>query len=525
MIGLTGTPDETARSTAVVRRIGRNSGFNILRGVAQFPVAVIIPPAVLAYQGVQEYGVWALLKTFAAYAVVIDLGMTRTVTKYTADAVAVGDHDRASRVIRCYFLLFVVPSLILLCLVAVMSGTIASAFTNGSEGLAERTAQMLTVTGMSVVVLVLAGLFRAFLNGLERMDVAGVLSTLVATVSISASFVALWTGAGLEGLVVADLSIAVLSCLLFVAAAKRLAPWLTLRPRRGDLKELRRVGTFNALTGIQVVVGIGHYQIDKLIVGAFLGVTSLAYYDLAYRLVSILATPFGAVVEAVVPSVSGLVARGETDTVRSVFVNVNSLAALLAAPLYAFTAAFAYNLLAVWTAGAGATGDAALAVRMLCCVFAIGSTTSAADAVLNGWGRLWPSVVSAVLTLVVGTSLSLTLVGTHQLFGVLVAAVIARFLGAGVFWALFARASWGWSSLRSALAGILTPLAVATLLAGFTVFSITRLGTPASNVLQLVVGFCVVASGYAAWLRLTGRDQTLRALATFSLPTRARRQA
>ncbi|MGE5707044.1 MAG: hypothetical protein ACM3YO_01825, partial [Bacteroidota bacterium] len=87
-------------------KIARHSIANVLRYAFSLPIALLLPPYMLARMGGTDYGVWALLGVFASLTSLADLGMGTALSKYVAQYQASGETDRLSILFSTAFLCY-----------------------------------------------------------------------------------------------------------------------------------------------------------------------------------------------------------------------------------------------------------------------------------------------------------------------------------------------------------------------------------------------------------------------------------
>ena len=174
-----------------------------------------------------------------------------------------------------------------------------------------------------------------------------------------------------------------------------------------------------------------HFQLGKLIINYFLGLSYLTYYDLGHRLTSFIFTLLHSLTMSIAPAVSGVYASLGVEKLREVFQTSLKYLTVISTPAFLFTSVFADRIIFVWL-GPGFE-EAAFVLRFLSIPYFISILSCPATAILTGIGLpnivFWSSLIIAVTT----TTLSLILVVKFGLTGIIIATYAAYILGASYF--------------------------------------------------------------------------------------------
>jgi O-antigen/teichoic acid export membrane protein len=175
------------------------------------------------------------------------------------------------------------------------------------------------------------------------------------------------------------------------------------------------------------VVAMIHLQLDKLIINYFLGVNSLALYDIAHRLVFFLWGLCGSFVAPVMPAISKIHASCGIEKSKEVFQTIFKYTSLIICPIFLFVSVFANTLIVAWL-GNGYE-NAVSVLRVLSLAYMINILCGPVTSVLAGIGSykvsFYGSAVASVATILFCPILSAKFGILGCAIGILIAFILA----------------------------------------------------------------------------------------------------
>src|SRR6266436_4482284 len=76
------------------RLLARNAAFNLAGELVSVCVGVICIPFVVRRLGTESFGLLSIAWTLLSYMSLLDLGLFRSTTKFVAEAVSIGEHEK-----------------------------------------------------------------------------------------------------------------------------------------------------------------------------------------------------------------------------------------------------------------------------------------------------------------------------------------------------------------------------------------------------------------------------------------------
>jgi O-antigen/teichoic acid export membrane protein len=282
--------------------------------------------------GPDRFGLYALVTTVVTFTFLFArLGVGDTMRRYMAELDG-RDQRRLGAALASWGLRIGISAAVVAAVVLVLAAGPLSSFFHRSE-----LSGYLLIGAASLLPTAAASVLRNLQRGLQHWRALLWLSLATSPVWVVACAVAVWSGAGIAGVLVVGIAVEIINVGVLAIWASRDTGWPSLRtPMPADLHS--RVLRYNLGLAVLVVMNVIVWQRSELLfLGRFSGPEQVAYYavpfSLTERLTEILP---GAVLGVLLPSLS--FAYGAADPAR--FGEILSTAAryiaMLALPICAF---------------------------------------------------------------------------------------------------------------------------------------------------------------------------------------------
>ena len=268
-------------------------------------------PVYLRFLGYEQYGVWVVLATVISFAQLGQLGIGEAVMKFVAEAYGRKDVDEAAGYVTSSMLILSVTGLTLFAVILLLKGQVVDLFNLTAENRAVAVRLLPYIAALSIYVFIVH-VSTATLSGLGRMDMANYIELSGRIVSLAVSALFLWRNWGVAALALGNAVSYVLVHAASVFMAWKVAG-LTPLSRAGlrfsSCKRLLRYGGgVLGITLLSMLTG----PFSKVMVSRYVGVSSLAVFDIAGRTGVQIKVLFNSALRALMPEVSRLGA-GQTE--------------------------------------------------------------------------------------------------------------------------------------------------------------------------------------------------------------------
>jgi O-antigen/teichoic acid export membrane protein len=365
-------------------RLARNAWSNLLG--AAIPALVMLGTVPLVVKGLGEasYGVYALVTAIVGYFAVIDINVTAGSVKYIAEHNARKDDVRIFETVS--FGLATYAGIGLLGALGLFLG--AGWFVGGVFEVPPQLVPEATATLRLAALGFLAGQLQSYLNSvpqsLMRYDISARLEMVFGTLVPLSTVGVLLLGYGLFEVILLRVVASAVNCVVLWRCIRRLLPDLAWRKPGAAIR--RELLGFSAYSFLSRFATLSYAYADKLIIGALVGVTGLAYFTVASTLANRILGLTYRLSGVLFPAASALAARGELERLRTLYLKASRYVVFLNASVLVLVAVFSYQILYYWMNPQFArAGQVVLAVMALSQF--IDSLTSLPSLVNDGMGH------------------------------------------------------------------------------------------------------------------------------------------
>ena len=338
-----------------------NAAISLVGAIAPALVGLVAIPGLVHALGAELFGllsfIWIVFGTFA----VLDFGTGRATTKFVAELLA---RERATAIPALFWSASAINLGVGLCcgtLLFVLAPWFSAHVVKVPVALQPTAIVALRLTALALPWVVLGGVFRSALEGLQRFDLSNAVQVPVSALNYIAPLIVARMGGSLPW-VVASVCLTRVCAVppLLVLCHKQLP---TLGRPHVEREELRRLLQFGGWLTVSNVVGPLLLSLDRLLVGSVLGARALGLYAPVYELVTRLSLIPASVMAALFPAFSMLTNRNAED-VRRAMRRAQRLLALLMLPAMIVGVSFAPIILRLWL-GAAQTPASVAAMQLL----------------------------------------------------------------------------------------------------------------------------------------------------------------
>lgn len=313
-------------------------------------LGVVLVPVYIRYLGIEAYGVIGLYATLQGMLVILDLGMTPTLTREIArftggerDVVGVRDLLRSIEIVAAGV------GLIAALVIWAGSDWLAHSWLRAQSIPEPELTRALTVMGVVAALRFVEGIFRGAILGLHRQDLYNAIAATMATLRGVGAIVVLATvSRTLDAFFVWQGIVSI-----FTLAALVMATYAALprgdRKGRFSLDALKSIWRFAAgMVGISLLA-LMLTQIDKILLSRLLSLTALGHYMLATVAASALEMLVAPLFQAVTPRLSRLQASGDEADFVTLYHTGSQLVTVTAGAAGLVLIGFPDLVLTAWT--------------------------------------------------------------------------------------------------------------------------------------------------------------------------------
>lgn len=412
----------------------RNTAYNIFGKSWGIILNLAVIPFVVSYLGVERFGLWALLGIVTGYFGLLDLGFGSSFVKYISEYKSTSDDKGLNQVIRIGFVYYFLISLVI-CAVCIPWIPEIERLFKIPLSLSDEATFVLAACLAVLIVQNTLSIFTSVINGLQEMDLVNRIGVLIASLRVFGMVLCIILDYGLKGLMVNQILIATFNGLLMMRASYRRLPHLRLRPWTIDRAVFLKMFRFSMNIQVSRIAQMISFQMDRVLIGYFLNVASVAYYDIALRLSSAMRAFPLMITSAIVPAASELDTKKERDALKSLYFRGSKYLIFLSTPLVCFIILFASDIISVWM-GSG-FGKSAAVLQILAVGYYLNLVSGAASTIAMGMGRTDLEMKYGVLMAVLNLFFSIYLILKMGFYGAALGSAVSLGVGSLYYMHLF----------------------------------------------------------------------------------------
>lgn len=378
---------------------------NILNAAASILLAAITVPLALHFVGLNGFGVWTLAQTALFYVATAETGIGPALQRFISVARGTGEVKRAARLIWSASALYTALGAAVGAATILLAPAIVRLF-DVDQALRADAVEMFRVTGVVMLLALLAGGLANVLQGLERFVAATVATTVAAVVFLIAAPILLAADYGLKGLALAALAQQAVGVVVRVwmirdVLASARPGWIT----RGEARELV---SFSARLQVNVASTLINSQTDKLVVGLVASNATLGAVGIASQAAEAVRFFLGAALGPINARLAVVHGTGDGGGLAALYHRLENTWIRVNIGITALATALMPALIIAWVGED--TGDATQFATILTFGYCVSVLSGPALAYLRAIGRINPEALlglgliaaNVVLTVVLG---------------------------------------------------------------------------------------------------------------------------
>ena len=422
------TKTQKPYSAAWVARSVFSNWFGLL---ANLMVGFLLAPFVVHHLGNTAYGIWALVLQLTGYLGVVDVGLRSALVRFVSRLHAQKDRDGLSALMSTTLMLYLGCAGI--CLIAGLGlAVFAPPLLHIPGNLLFQSRLTIVIASVILSTDFAFAIFQGSLAGLSRWDLRNLVAVAVLTARAAATVLVLRSGRGLVALALVQLLSSLAGHFAEVYVVHRLLPDLRLSVQQFQRRFIRPVGS-HSLNSFLIALSAGvNYEIDAIVIAAFLPVSEVTYYVIGFNLVRYLRTLINASSMIVAPLASHLEAEGTSGGISELFCRGTKYVLLLGYLGCAALLCFGTDFIRVWMGNEYAV-HAHYVIRLLTLGLFFSFTENIGAHVLFGLSRHRVNVWCTGAEGIVNLAASLILVRRYGIYGVAAGTMLAAILVRGWF--------------------------------------------------------------------------------------------
>lgn len=407
------------------RKLSRNTLSNFAGAFVPMAAGFFLLPFVVRHIGAASFGIWMLASSVIGYMGLISLGLGPTVTKKSAEYLALRDNDRLNRMLSTVFVLYLVLGVVLGIAIFALAPMISGLFHVDAQQ-ANQLKWIFWLIGLQAALGFPFAIYGGLIHGLHDFHVSNGIVVTNSLFRLVGSVLLLNSGMGLISLLVLELFLSVSGWALQMVWVRNRIPGLRIRLSSYDSTQVYSLIGFSGAMFLWQVAGVTVHRVSRIIIGLFMPVANITVYEVANRIVEYSRMIFTSFLKPLLPVSSELQAQTTSKALKAIYLRGTKI--VFAAYLAVSAALFLWgeSFIHLWM------GRDFLPAALLLQILLVGNMYQAQNVVahvmLPGMGKLKTFTRVMAAYPVVTILLMLILIDALGLVGVAVAATAAFFI-------------------------------------------------------------------------------------------------
>ena len=361
-----------------------NLAWNLAGAIVPALAALLAMPLTIRLLGNERFGLLTLCGLILAYFALFDFGLTRALTRFASERIGSDRLDEVPSLFAESKAMMLRLSIVGAILATVISPFIVADWLQVPETLRTEALASFWISAASLPVLIATGWWRAMLEANGRFDLVNRLHIPIATLTAVAPALVLPICNSLVAVTTLLLGIRICAWAVFRQLTVAEIPSL-VGPASGRHPSRRALFQFGGWVTVSNLLGPLMVYLDRFLIGGAVSLAAIAYYTIAYELVTRAWLLVGAVIGVILPSMSATLAKSVDDS-RTIYSSaIISVFSLTLAPL-ALISLFASEVLELWLNREFAA-NAATVLRVLAAGVLVNCAAQVSLTVIHAAGR------------------------------------------------------------------------------------------------------------------------------------------
>ena len=329
------------------QKIIRNTIFSIIGRFWGVLVALFLTPYIIHHIGVERYGIWAVIGVLTGYFGLLDFGVGSSFVKYIAEFYTKKDWGKMNQLVNSGIVFYSIFAIFIIGLGFVLINLLLPIFKIPPHLYHE--ASFVFLFGIALIGVSSAlSAFGSVADGLQRMDISSKVGLVMSIPNIAGVIYFLEKGYGLRGLIINNGIVLGLNNIIDIIIAFKLLPELRFNPCLFDWEMFKKLFGYGCKLQIAKISSMISLNVDKLLIGYFLSVGMVTFYQLGSSIIEQAKTLVLLFPVALVPAFSEIDAKGEKNKLIDGYARGTKYLALVATPLFTLIIVSAHQIMGVW---------------------------------------------------------------------------------------------------------------------------------------------------------------------------------
>ncbi len=297
------------------------------------------------------YGFWGFLWAVFGYSVLLDFGFGQTIQKFTAESDVKNDMKSFNSLVSTVMLVLCAFSVVIaassLCIAYFLDHLVAA---QPGEGALDMNYLKISFAafGVGVSIVFPTGIFPEILAGIRRFDIKNAILVVNVLANLAGFYLLIKFGYSLLSIALFTAGLNLATNIVMIVIISRLLPGFRISPFLANFAKLREISSFSAYSYVCTISDMFITRTDRLIIGYFLGMSSLGVYQIGTRLPEMMEKLTTQFQTTLGPIAASLYKSGDFEKLRWVLLRSTKISAFVAGYFLVVFYLLSPQILKIW---------------------------------------------------------------------------------------------------------------------------------------------------------------------------------
>jgi O-antigen/teichoic acid export membrane protein len=415
--------------TSYAHRLVSGSALRVCTLFVSIGVTFFLTPFVIHSLGDRMYGFWVLVGTFIGYYGLLDFGLSNAIGRHISRTIGSKNQEECNRVFNTGLALYLCIGFLALLVTIVIVGIAYLFIKNPDDLLTFRT--VILILGVHTAIEIPIRVFQGLLNANLRFNILSYITLINLFIRTTLIVFALTQGYRLIGMALAIFLASIIPNILYVHFAIKSSPYIRLKAKSISKKTSKTLFSYSFFVFVLQIAGRLRFQTDAFVITAFVGLSSVAHYNIASVLIRYFDVLMGRIMGVLTPYFSQLDGANDYEELKKKFFIATKLSVCISTFVGFGFVFWGKPFIQRWVGAEYLDAFPVLAILVSGVIFSFWQTPSIT--VLYGTSKHQVLAIVAVIEGLANLLISLLLVKTYGLIGVAAGTSIPLIINKGIF--------------------------------------------------------------------------------------------
>lgn len=286
--------------------------YSYLAMLASIITTILYTPILVKYLGTEEFGVYSLVGSFAAYLSILDLGLGNAVVKFIATNQVKGKQSKESSLIGTFIILFLCMSLLAFILGMTIYYLSEKLFSgNLDENSVKDIKKMILILTFSIVISLPLSIFGSVVQAYEKLILFKVMNLIrITSLPILGIMLVIFDFKSVALIIMSSIVNLIILLFFMIYSFKKLK--IQVNFKKIEIKEVKEIVTYSFFIFLNVLVDQVYWNTGQFILGVKGSSIDIAIYAISIQFVRMYMTSSTAISGLFLPMLSKKVANNHS---------------------------------------------------------------------------------------------------------------------------------------------------------------------------------------------------------------------